>query len=969
MVWKLRIFVVSNIMVSQMNNFSRRHIGPDAKEQAAMLAKIGVSSIEELVDKTIPAHIRLNRELDITRAMSEQEYLTHISELAAKNKLFKSFIGLGYNETIVPSVILRNVLENPGWYTAYTPYQAEISQGRLEALLNFQTMVLDLTGMEIANASLLDEGTAAAEAMIMFLNSRSRAQVKDNVSKFFISKYAFPQTIDVVEGRAKNLGIELHIGDPKEFEGDASYFGAIIQYTDLHGEAKHVDQFINRVSQHGIKVAVGADILSLALLASPGSLGADVVFGTSQRFGVPMGYGGPHAAFFAAKDEYKRVMPGRIIGVSKDDDGNLALRMALQTREQHIKRDKATSNICTAQALLAVMASMYAVYHGSEGIKNIAKHVHSLATKTAEGLGELGVEIGSENYFDTIWVKNVSCSAIQSAAEGLRMNFNYLNDSELTISFGEPHTHDDVTAILSVFATIAAKETPEVTEEPAFSLVSDFLRTDEILTHPTFNSYHSESKMMRYLKRLENKDLSLVHSMIPLGSCTMKLNAASELIPITNPHFSNIHPFAPVNQAEGYHEMFRELEKDLCECTGFAAMSLQPNSGAQGEYAGLMVIKAYHESRGDFDRTIMIIPSSAHGTNPASAVMAGFEVVVTGCDENGNIDLDDLRDTAEKYKDTLGGLMVTYPSTHGVYEESIKEITAIIHERGGQVYMDGANMNAQVGLTNPGNIGADVCHLNLHKTFAIPHGGGGPGMGPIGVAAHLAPFLPGSKLIAAGGEKAIHAISSAPYGSALILLISYGYIKMLGSRGLRHSTEAAILNANYIAACLEGHYDVLYKGKNGTVAHEMIVDCREFKKTADVEVADIAKRLIDYGFHAPTVSFPVAGTLMIEPTESEDQEELDRFIEAMISIRKEIKEIENGHADKANNLLKNAPHTADCIINQNWEYPYSPQEAAYPVSYLKEWKYWVPVRRVDNAYGDRNLICSCPSVESYITQD
>ncbi len=949
-----------------MNNFSKRHIGPNEAEIAEMLSKIGVSSINELIDKTIPAHIRLNRELTISKAMSEQEYLNHINALGDKNKLFKSFIGLGYSETVVPSVILRNVLENPGWYTAYTPYQAEISQGRLEALLNFQTMVLDLTGMEIANASLLDEGTAAAEAMLMLYNSRSRDQLKNNVSKFFISKYAYPQTIDVVKGKAENLGIELTIEDPTTFEGDATYFGAIIQYPDLNGEVKNIGAFIKRVSEKGIAVAVGADVLSLVLLTSPGSLGADVVYGSTQRFGVPMGYGGPHAAYFAAKESYKRNMPGRIIGVSKDADGNTALRMALQTREQHIKRDKATSNICTAQALLAVMASMYAVYHGPVGMKNIAKHVHSLAAKTVEGLKEMDVEIGTENFFDTIWLKNVPCSAIQSAAEELEMNFRYINDSELTISFGEPHTNEDVQTILGIFSNVLAKDVFEITPESSFSLVNDFIRTDEILTHKTFSSHHSESKMMRYLKRLENKDISLVHSMIALGSCTMKLNAASELMPISNPKFSGMHPFAPVNQAEGYHEMLRELERDLCESTGFAAMSLQPNSGAQGEYAGLMVIKAYHESRGDHQRKIMIIPSSAHGTNPASAVIAGFEVVVTGCDENGNINIEELRDKAEELKDTLGGLMVTYPSTHGVYEEGIKEITSIIHDNGGQVYMDGANMNAQVGLTNPGNIGADVCHLNLHKTFAIPHGGGGPGMGPIGVAAHLAPFLPGSPVIPTGGDQAIHAVSSAPFGSALILLISYGYIKMLGAKGLRESTEVAILNANYIAAQLKGHFDVLYSGKNGTVAHEMIVDCREFKKTADVEVADIAKRLIDYGFHAPTVSFPVAGTLMIEPTESEDKEELDRFIEAMISIRAEIKEIENGHADKENNLLKNAPHTADCIINQNWNYPYSPQEAAFPVPYLKEWKYWVPVRRVDNAYGDRNLICSCPSVESYI---
>ncbi|MDG1429589.1 MAG: aminomethyl-transferring glycine dehydrogenase [Crocinitomicaceae bacterium] len=952
-----------------MNKFSRRHIGPDAAERSEMLAKIGIQSVDELIGKTIPAHIRLNKELAISNAMTEQEYLNHITALGDKNKLFKSYIGLGYSETIVPSVILRNILENPGWYTAYTPYQAEISQGRLEALLNFQTMILDLTGMELANASLLDEGTAAAEAMIMFYNSRSRAQVKAGMNKFFISEFAYPQTIDVVVGKAKNLGIELTIGDPTDFSGDETYFGALIQYPNVNGEIKNIDLFINKVAQQGIRVAVAADILSLVLLSSPGSLGADIVFGSTQRFGVPMGYGGPHAAYFAAKESYKRNMPGRIIGVSKDDDGNVALRMALQTREQHIKRGKATSNICTAQALLAVMASMYVVYHGPDGMKEIAKHVHSLATKTSKGLEKLGVELGATNFFDTIWVKNVPCSAIQSAAEEHEFNFNYLNDNELTISFGEPHTIEDVQEILSIFARVTAKEVPTITPENSFSLKSDYLRTDAILKHETFNSYHSESKMMRYLKRLENKDLSLVHSMIPLGSCTMKLNAASELMPITNPRFSNLHPFAPVNQAEGYHEMFRQLEADLCECTGFAAMSLQPNSGAQGEYAGLMVIKAYHESRGDIDRKIMIIPSSAHGTNPASAAMAGFEVVVTGCDENGNIDLEELREKATELKDTLGGLMVTYPSTHGVFEESIKDITSIIHDNGGQVYMDGANMNAQVGLTNPGNIGADVCHLNLHKTFAIPHGGGGPGMGPIGVVEHLAPFLPGSPLVTSGGEKAIHAISSAPYGSALILLISYAYIKMLGTDGLQQSTENAILNANYIASQLEGHYDILYTGKNGTVAHEMILDCRDFKKTADVEVADIAKRLIDYGFHAPTVSFPVAGTLMIEPTESEDKEELDRFIEAMITIRAEVKEIENGYADRSNNLLKNAPHTADCIINQDWEYPYSPQEAAYPVSYLKTWKYWVPVRRVDNAFGDRNLICACPSVESYMTVD
>jgi len=948
-----------------MSNFSTRHIGPNAAEKSAMLAKIGASSISELIDKTIPSHIRLNSELNVSNALSEQEYLNHINELAQKNKVFKSFIGMGYNETIVPSVILRNVLENPGWYTAYTPYQAEISQGRLEALLNFQTMIMELTGMEIANASLLDEGTAAAEAMIMFWNSRSRNDVKEGKNKFFISQDCFPQTIDVVMGRAINLGIELVIGDAASYSFDASFFGALTQYTDVKGTVTDIQSFISKAKNAGVQVAIAADILSLVLLKSPGSMGADCVLGTSQRFGVPMGYGGPHAAYFAVRDDYKRNIPGRIIGVSKDADDNLALRMALQTREQHIKRDKATSNICTAQALLAVMASMYAVYHGPDGMREIASHCHSLAAKTAEGLKAMGVEVGSDNYFDTIWVKGVSSASLKTLAENHQLNFNYINDSELTISFGEPHTLAEAQAILNVFAQVSGKAAATVSADASSTLKTELLRTDKVFTHPTFNAYHSESKMMRYLKRLENKDLSLVHSMIPLGSCTMKLNAASELMPITNPQFANMHPFAPVNQAEGYHEMFRQLEKDLCECTGFAAMSLQPNSGAQGEYAGLMVIKAYHEANGDFQRKKMIIPSSAHGTNPASAVMAGMEVVVTGCDENGNIDIEELRKVASELGNTLSGLMVTYPSTHGVYEEGIREITSIIHENGGQVYMDGANMNAQVGLTNPGNIGADVCHLNLHKTFAIPHGGGGPGMGPIGVAAHLAPFIPGSPVIKAGGEKAIHAISAAPYGSALILLISYGYIKMLGAKGLRESTEIAILNANYIAAELRGHYDILYTGKNGNVAHELILDCREIKKTSDVEVADIAKRLIDYGFHAPTVSFPVAGTLMIEPTESEDKDELDRFIVAMKTIRKEIAEIENGHADKENNLLKNAPHTADCIINKNWNYPYSPQEAAYPAAYLKEFKYWVPVRRVDNAFGDRNLVCSCPSVESY----
>ncbi|MDG2153890.1 MAG: aminomethyl-transferring glycine dehydrogenase, partial [Crocinitomicaceae bacterium] len=790
---------------------------------------------------------------------------------------------------------------------------------------------------------------------------------KAEKTKFLIDMNALPQTIDVVKGRAKNLGIELIIEDIESITIDDSFFGALIQYPDANGHICDIETRIEKLKSHNLQVAVAADILSLAILKAPGHYGADVVLGSSQRFGVPMGYGGPHAAFFATKESFKRNMPGRIIGISKDSDNNTALRMALQTREQHIKRGKATSNICTAQALLAVMASMYAVYHGPTGIKNIANHVNGLACALGSGLKKMNFELGSESFFDTVWVKGIDAKKIKKLSEKHELNFYIKNENEVTISFAEPHTSEDVVLILELFSQLKEGSTGSDRKELVFA--EKLRRNEDVLSQAIFNSYHSESKMMRYLKKLENKDLSLVHSMIPLGSCTMKLNAASELIPITNPAFSNLHPFAPLDQVQGYHTMFDELNDALCECTGFAGMSLQPNSGAQGEYAGLMVIRAYHESRGDTERKIMIIPSSAHGTNPASAVMAGFKVLVTGCDENGNINVDELKKVAEENKDTLGGLMVTYPSTHGVFEEAIKEITGIIHDNGGQVYMDGANMNAQVGVTNPGNIGADVCHLNLHKTFAIPHGGGGPGMGPIGVAAHLKPFLPGSTLVKSGGEQAINAISATPYGSALILLISYGYIKMLGAKGLTESTEIAILNANYIAKKLESHYPILYKGRNGTVAHEMILDCRSFKKTAEVEVADIAKRLIDFGFHAPTVSFPVAGTLMVEPTESEDKDELDRFIDAMIKIREEIKEIESGHADKENNLLKNAPHTANCIINKNWNYPYSPQEAAYPLPYLVDNKYWVPVRRVDNAFGDRNLICACPSVESYVHLD
>lgn len=952
-----------------MSAFSKRHIGPSILEKEAMLKDVGCSTISELVEKTVPADIRLEGPLSVSSALTEKQYLDHIADLAAKNKVFKSYIGLGYSETNVPPVIQRNVLENPGWYTAYTPYQAEISQGRLEALLNFQTMVMDLTGMELANASLLDESTAAAEAMIMFYNARSRADVKAGKNTFFVSEFCYPQTIEVIKGRAKNLGIELVFGDPtSQHPTEENYFGALIQYPDLYGRIKSIKSYIKEAHANGVKVAVVADIMSLVLLEAPGKLGADVVCGSTQRFGVPMGYGGPHAAYFATREAYKRHVPGRIIGVSKDADDNMALRMALQTREQHIKRDKATSNICTAQALLAVMAGMYAVYHGPQGLREIAQNIHNQAVTVHKEIEKLGYQVLHNDYFDTLYVKapeGVTCTAISAIATEYKINLRYIDEETFCISIGERTNNAEVEELITVLAKANAK-TVEAVSFVEEAINGAFSRKDAILKHEVFNKYHSESKMMRYLKKLENKDLSLVHSMIPLGSCTMKLNAAAQLMPITWSEFANMHPFAPTWQAEGYFEMFRELEKDLCEITGFAAVSLQPNSGAQGEYAGLMVIKAYHEANGDFDRTVCIIPSSAHGTNPASAVMAGFEVVVTKCDDQGNIDLVDLREKVEKHKDRLGALMVTYPSTHGVFEAPIREITKMIHDNGGQVYMDGANMNAQVGLTNPGNIGADVCHLNLHKTFAIPHGGGGPGMGPIGVAAHLAPYLPGSPLVAeAGGEKAIHSISAAPYGSALILLISYAYIKMLGAEGLKHATEIAILNANYIKSRLEQHYGVLYTGENGTVAHEMILDCRDFKRTADVEVADIAKRLIDYGFHSPTVSFPVAGTLMIEPTESEDKEELDRFCDAMIKIREEIKEIENGHVDKVNNLLKNAPHTAACIITKDWNYPYTPKEAAYPLPYVEENKFWVSVRRVDNAFGDRNLICSCPSIESY----
>ncbi len=950
-------------------SFTRRHIGSGEQGINAMLSAVGATSTENLVGSIVPKHIRLAQNLNLPDAMSENEYLEHITSLANKNKLYTSFIGQGYYGCITPPVILRNIFENPGWYTAYTPYQAEISQGRLEALLNFQTMVCDLTGMEIANASLLDEATAAAEAMIMLLNSRSREAVKRNANTFFVDQECFPQTISVLKARATVLGISLEIGNYENITLNDSFFGALIQYPNAKGSVSNYKIFTEKAHKLGINVAVASDLLALALLETPASWGADIVFGNSQRFGVPMGFGGPHAAFFATKDEFKRGLPGRIIGISIDSKGKKALRMALQTREQHIKRDKATSNICTAQALLAIMASMYAVYHGKEGIKNIATDVHQKATILKQELVKLGYKTVNTSHFDTLSI-SADSSEIEKLSKALvsaEINVGIV-ENVLSIAVDETTKVSDLNNLLNVFAKHAGKTSGSITQEQILttnsSIPENLQRKSEYLTHPVFNTYHSETEMMRYIKRLENKDLSLVHSMISLGSCTMKLNAAAEMMPLSNPLFANLHPFVPKNQAEGYLEIINNLGNYLKEITGFKGISFQPNSGAQGELAGLLVIKAYLEAKGEPQRKVALIPASAHGTNPASAAMAGMDVVVTKCDEQGNVDLVDLKAKAELHKDNLACIMVTYPSTHGVYEVSIKEITALAHQYGGQVYMDGANMNAQVGITNPAEIGADVCHLNLHKTFAIPHGGGGPGMGPIGVAEHLKPFLPSHPFGDKAASTAINAVSAAEFGSALILLISYGYVRMLGGQGVTESTRMAMLNANYMKAKLENHYPVLYQGANNRVAHEMILDCRSFKNTAGVEVMDIAKRLIDYGFHAPTVSFPVAGTLMIEPTESESKEELDRFCNAMIEIRKEIAEIEDGIADKEDNVLKNSPHTIADIIGE-WNHPYSREKAITPLNYLKENKFWSTVNRIDNAYGDRNLVCSCIPTEEY----
>ncbi|OIQ21931.1 aminomethyl-transferring glycine dehydrogenase [Lacinutrix sp. MedPE-SW] len=943
-------------------SFALRHIGPRENDQNQMLKTIGVDSIEQLINETVPDDIRLKKDLDLDVAMSEYEYSSHINELSKLNKIYKTYIGLGYHPTILPAVIQRNILENPGWYTAYTPYQAEIAQGRLEALLNFQTMVIDLTGMEIANASLLDESTAAAEAMGMLFALRSREQKKAKVNKFFVSDLVLPQTIDLLETRANPIGIELTIGNEAEYNLSDEYFGALLQYPGKNGQITDIKSFIEKANEKNIKVAVAADILSLVKLEAPGKFGADVVVGTTQRFGIPMGFGGPHAAYFATKEAYKRDVPGRIIGVTKDVNGNRALRMALQTREQHIKRDKATSNICTAQVLLAVMAGMYAVYHGPKGLTFIADKIKNTASTLAKALENLGLEQTNTHYFDTIQIK-ADAVKIKFEAEKKEVNFHYPDTNTVTISINETTSISDLNEIISIFETITETTTDKIETLEANKTIPNHLkRESDFLTVDVFNTYHSETELMRYIKNLERKDLALNHSMISLGSCTMKLNAAAEMLPLSSTNWGSIHPFVPQDQPRGYKLMLNALENQLTEITGFAATSLQPNSGAQGEFAGLMVIKAYHESRGDHHRNICLIPSSAHGTNPASAVMAGMKVVVTKASENGNIDVEDLRKKAELHKDNLSALMVTYPSTHGVYESAIKDITKIIHDNGGQVYMDGANMNAQVGLTNPGNIGADVCHLNLHKTFAIPHGGGGPGVGPICVAEQLVPFLPGSPIVKTGGHQAISAISAAPYGSALACLISYGYIKMLGSKGLKKATEIAILNANYIKERLKGSYDTLYSGEKGRAAHEMIIDCRPFKANG-IEVVDIAKRLMDYGFHAPTVSFPVAGTMMIEPTESESKAEMDRFCDAMISIRKEI---DAANKDEPNNILKNAPHTMAMATSDEWSLPYSREAAAFPLEYVKDSKFWPSVRRVDDAYGDRNLICTCAPIEDYM---
>ncbi|MBK7289046.1 MAG: aminomethyl-transferring glycine dehydrogenase [Chitinophagaceae bacterium] len=956
-----------NLFEQQSNEFIPRHIGPNEADTKEMLKKIGAGSLDELINNTVPPAIRMKDSLNIPAAMSEHEYLKHIKEVSLKNKVFTNYIGQGYYDTITPSVILRNVFENPGWYTQYTPYQAEISQGRLESLLNFQTMVSDLTALPIANASLLDEATAAAEAMAMFFNSLNK---QDHIerAKFFVDAEIFPQTKDVLRTRAIPVGIEIVEGDYKTATIDASYFGAIVQYPNDKGSVEDYTAFIETVHAAGAYVAMATDLLALTLLTPPGELGADVAIGSAQRFGVPLGYGGPHAAFMSCKDEFKRNIPGRIIGISIDAQGNRALRMALQTREQHIKREKATSNICTAQALLANMAAMYAVYHGPEGLKNIAKRIALLTQTVAEAIEERGFDLVAKNFFDTITVKVNDSSVIRTKAEQQRINLRYISNNLIGISLDETTDISDIYDLINCFENEKDPVSFKIDEEAELHNIPNALsRKSKFLQHNVFNSHRSESQMMRYIKQLENKDLSLNTSMISLGSCTMKLNAASEMMPLSWAHWGKMHPFVPTEQALGYKFIVDELGKYLCEITAFDACSLQPNSGAQGEYAGLLTIKAFHEANGDKQRKVMLIPISAHGTNPASAVMCGMKVVVIKALENGYIDVEDLKAKATQYSNELAGIMITYPSTYGVYEETVKEITAIIHQHGGQVYMDGANMNAQVGLTAPGLIGADVCHLNLHKTFAIPHGGGGPGMGPICVKAHLEKYLPGHVSMVDGQQStASGAVSAAPYGSASILLISYGYIRMLGNEGVKAATDYAILNANYMRARLDGAFDILYTNNNGQCAHEFIVDLRPFKKSAEIEAEDVAKRLIDYGFHAPTMSFPVPGTIMIEPTESEDKPELDRFCDALLSIREEIKMIEEGKADRKDNPLKHAPHTQAVVTADDWNHVYARQTAAFPLYYVTLNKFWPSVARVNNTHGDRNLICTCEPVESYM---
>jgi glycine dehydrogenase len=953
---------VNRSVFAHTDTFVRRHIGPDEGEIGEMLETLGYPSLDALIDDTVPASIRLDRPLKLGPERSEYELLSELREMMSANKVFRSFLGMGYHDCIVPPVIQRNILENPGWYTQYTPYQAEIAQGRLEALLNFQTMVVDLTGLPVANASLLDEGTAAAEAMAMAYGMGGSAER----NTFFVSEHCHPQTVDVVRTRAAARDIDVVVGDPEKFDFKTPVFGFLLQYPATDGAVIDYGAFVQRAREEGAAVIVSADLLALALLTPPGEWGADMVVGTTQRFGVPLGFGGPHAGYFACRDELKRQIPGRIIGVSTDAEGKPALRMALQTREQHIRREKATSNICTAQVLLAVMAGMYAVYHGPEGIRAIAARVHSLARVVAEGARRLGYKVVHENFFDTVRIEVGSRqSTILAAARDRSINLRPFGETSICIALDETTGEEELETILISLnrgspVSFTAREIADGLEDETMPLA----RTSPYLEHPVFNRYRSETEMLRYIRRLESRDLSLTHSMIPLGSCTMKLNSTSEMFPVSWPEVNRIHPFAPAEQTIGYRELFRQLEEELAEITGFAAVSLQPNAGSQGEYAGLLCIRAYHEARGEAHRNVCLIPGSAHGTNPASAVMAGMKVVVTGTDARGNVDVDDLRAKAEQYADNLAALMVTYPSTHGVFEVEIREICDIVHRHGGQVYMDGANMNAQVGLCRPGDFGADVCHLNLHKTFCIPHGGGGPGMGPICVGEHLAPFLPGHPVIPVDGRE--HgAVSAGPWGSPSILPISWMYINLMGAEGLTQATRVAILNANYIAHRLQEHYPVLYRGANGTVAHECIVDLRQLKQSAGIEVEDVAKRLMDYGFHAPTVSFPVAGTMMIEPTESEALSELDRFCEAMISIREEIRAVELGIADRRDNPLKNAPHTMGAVMADEWSHPYSREQAGFPAPWSRERKFWPHVARVNNAAGDRNLVCSCPPIEMY----